>query len=125
GKVVAWKSESWGFSGYGRPEYHEPTVAIPAQGIAAAAGLQGGEPGSLVAAQLAGWTGASVEEGSGGQGSAPYNVPNAWGYYNYLGAPSQRQGAIRIKNGSMRTVGGFDNTFAAESFIDELAALAG
>jgi nicotinate dehydrogenase subunit B len=32
---------------------------------------------------------------------------------------------VRIKTGSMRTVNSFDNTFASESFMDELAALAG
>jgi CO/xanthine dehydrogenase Mo-binding subunit len=126
GKIVAWKSESWGFTGYGRPEYHEPIAAIPAQGIAAKVGRQGGEPGSLIAAQLTGWNGAAVEEGyGGGQGSAPYPIANAWAKFNYLGPTSQRSGAIRIKTGSMRTVNGFDNTFASESFMDELAALAG
>jgi nicotinate dehydrogenase subunit B len=112
GRMVAWKSESWGFTGYGRPEFHEPG--------------QGGEPGSLLAAQLAGWTGNAVEEGyGGGQGSVAYAVPNAWAKFNYLGPVSQRQGPIRIKTGSMRTVNGLDNTFASESFVDELAALAG
>jgi nicotinate dehydrogenase subunit B len=126
GKLVAWKNESWGFTGYGRPEYHEPIAAIPAQGIAAKTGRQGGEPGSLIAAQLTGWTGAAVEEGyGGGQGSAPYPVPNAWAKFNYLGPTSQRSGAVRIKTGSMRTVNSFDNTFASESFMDEMAALAG
>jgi nicotinate dehydrogenase subunit B len=126
GKVVAWKSESWGFTGYGRPEYHEPIAAIPAQGITAKSGRQGGEPGSLIASQLAGWTGAAVEEGyGGGQGSAPYPIANAWAKFNYLGPTSQRSGPVRIKTGSMRTVNGFDNTFAAESFMDELAVLAG
>jgi nicotinate dehydrogenase subunit B len=112
GKMVAWKSESWGFTGYGRPEFHEPG--------------QGGEPGSLLAAQLAGWTGNAVEEGyGGGQGSVAYAVPNAFAKFNYLGPVSQRQGPVRIKTGSMRTVNGLDNTFASESFVDELAALAG
>src|SRR5262245_35914457 len=41
GKIVAWDTRTWGFSGYSRPEYHEPA--------------HGGEPGSLVTAQLAGW----------------------------------------------------------------------
>jgi CO/xanthine dehydrogenase Mo-binding subunit len=126
GKIVAWKSESWGFTGYGRPEYHEPIAPIPAQGITAKAGRQGGEPGSLLAAQLAGWTGTAVEEGyGGGQGSAPYPIANAWAKFNYLGPTSQRFGPVRIKTGSMRTVNSFDNTFASESFMDELAVLAG
>ncbi len=34
GNIVAWESAAWGFSGYSRPEYHEPR--------------HGGDPGSLV-----------------------------------------------------------------------------
>ncbi|HZO98565.1 MAG TPA: molybdopterin cofactor-binding domain-containing protein [Gaiellaceae bacterium] len=111
GKIVAWKSESWGFTNYGRPEYHEPA--------------HGGEPGSLFVAQLAGWTGASVEEGGGPQSAPPFPIPNVWAKHNFLGAPSQRKGALRIKSGSMRNPTGFYDTYANESFIDELAALAG
>jgi CO/xanthine dehydrogenase Mo-binding subunit len=111
GKMVAWKSESWGFTNYGRPEYHEPA--------------HGGEPGSLFTAQLAGWTGATVEEGGGSQGSPSYTIPNLWGKHNFLGAPSQRKGSLRIKSGSMRNPSAFFDAFASESFVDELAALAG
>jgi len=111
GRISAWKSESWGFTNYGRPEYHEPA--------------QGGEPGSLVAAQLAGWDGLTVEEGGGPQGMPSYTIPNVWGKHNFLGAPSQRRGDLRIKSGSLRNPTGFYDLFAVESFIDELAALAG
>jgi CO/xanthine dehydrogenase Mo-binding subunit len=111
GKMVAWKTESWGFTNYGRPEYHEPA--------------HGGEPGSLFVAQLAGWTGATVEEGGGPQSGPGYTIPNVWGKHNFLGAPSQRRGSLRIKSGSMRNPTGFFDSFAAESFVDELAALAG
>jgi CO/xanthine dehydrogenase Mo-binding subunit len=111
GRVTAWKSESWGFTNYGRPEYHEPA--------------QGGEPGSLVSAQLAGWDGVTVEEGGGPQGMPSYTIPNVWGKHNFLGAPSQRQGTLRIKSGSLRNPTGFYDLFAIESFIDELANLAG
>jgi len=111
GKMVAWKSESWGFTNYGRPEYHEPA--------------HGGEPGSLFVAQLAGWTGASVEEGGGPQSAPGYTVPNLWGKHNFLGAPSQRKGSLRIKSGSMRNPTGFFDAYANEAFVDELAALAG
>ena len=110
GKMVAWKNEDWSFTSYGRPEYHEPA--------------HGGEAGSLVVTQLAGYVGPSVEEG-GPQASSGYNIPNEWGQHNFLGAPSQRQGALRIKSGSMRNPGSFFPTFVTESFVDELAALAG
>jgi CO/xanthine dehydrogenase Mo-binding subunit len=111
GKIVAWKSESWGFTNYGRPEYHEPA--------------QGGEPGSLVSVQLAGWDGLTVEEGGGPQGMPSYTIPNMWGKHNFLGAPTQRDGSLRIKSGSLRNPTGFYDRFANESFVDELAHLAG
>jgi nicotinate dehydrogenase subunit B len=113
GRLAAWKIESWSFAGLRRPEYAEP--------------LHGGEPGTLVAAQLAGWTGAASEQGAsaGITSTAPYTVPNAFVKNNDLGPVTARQGAIRIPTSSMRTVPGFKNTFASESFIDELAALAG
>ena len=52
GKIVAWDARTFGLSGYSRPEYHEPK--------------HGGEPGSLVTAQLAGWTKPGLEEGFSG-----------------------------------------------------------
>jgi CO/xanthine dehydrogenase Mo-binding subunit len=114
GKIVAWESNAWGFSGYSRPEYHEPK--------------QGGEPGSLVTAQLAGWTTPGLEEGFNGIAleSAPnYAVGSKHVVFNYLGPASHRQGPIRMRVGSMRGVGSPDNVFMVESFIDELAAAAG
>jgi len=111
GRMVAWKSESFGFTNYGRPEYHEPA--------------HGGEPGSLFTTQLAGWKGATVEEGGGPQAAPAYTIGNVWGKHNFLGAPSQRTGSLRIKSGSMRNPTGFYDAFANESFVDELAALAG
>lgn len=111
GMMVAWKNEDWGFTQYGRPEYHEP--------------VHGGEAGSLVVAQLAGYDGPSVEEGGGPQPGSGYIIPNQWGQHNFLGAPSQRKGALRIKSGSMRNPGGYETVYVIESFVDELAALAG
>src|SRR5262249_52098046 len=72
------------------------------------------------------WKGAAVEEGyGGGQGSAPHPIANAWAKFNYLGPTSQRFGPVRIKTGAMRAVNGLDNTFPAESVMDELPGLAG
>jgi CO/xanthine dehydrogenase Mo-binding subunit len=114
GKILAWKVESWGFRSLRRPEYPEP--------------LHGGEPGTLVSAQLAGWTGASSQQGtSTGPTSVTgsYTVPNAFVVTNDLGPSTARKGSLRIPSSSLRTTSGFKNTFATESFVDELAALAG
>jgi nicotinate dehydrogenase subunit B len=111
GNIVAWQSAAWGFSGYSRPEYHEPH--------------HGGDPGSLVTAQLAGWSRPGLEEGFNGIAieSVPvYTIPNQEVVFNYLGPTSHRQGPIRLRTGSMRGVGAPDNLFMIESFMDELAA---
>jgi nicotinate dehydrogenase subunit B len=113
GKIVAWGALTYGFSGYSRPEYHEPK--------------HGGEPGSLVTAQLAGWTKPGLEEGFGGAAGnfvPPYEIGNTHVAFRYLGATSHRQGPLRLRVGSMRGVGSPDNIFAVESFMDELAAAA-
>lgn len=114
GRIVAWESRAWGFSGYSRPEYHEPK--------------HGGEPGSLVTAQLAGWTVPGLEEGFNGialESVPQYRTVNKKVTFSYLGPASHRQGPIRMRVGSMRGVGSPDNVFMVESFIDELAAAAG
>jgi CO/xanthine dehydrogenase Mo-binding subunit len=115
GKIVAWDAQTWGQSGYSRPGYHEPK--------------HGGEPGSLVTAQLAGWDKPGLEEGfSGAAGNfIPVydDIPNKRVVFTYLGPASHRQGPLRIRVGSMRGVGSPDNIFVAECFMDELAAAAG
>jgi CO/xanthine dehydrogenase Mo-binding subunit len=115
GKIVAWDAQTWGQSGYSRPGYHEPK--------------HGGEPGSLVTAQLAGWDKPGLEEGfSGAAGNfVPVyeDIPNKRVVFTYLGPASHRQGPLRIRVGSMRGVGSPDNIFVAECFMDELAAAAG
>jgi CO/xanthine dehydrogenase Mo-binding subunit len=115
GKIVAWDSRTWGFSGYARPEYHEPE--------------HGGTPGSLVTAQLAGWPQPGLEEGFGGASNhfdpVYTDLPNKYVKFNYLGPTSHRQGPLRMRVGSMRGVGSPDNIFIAECFMDELAAAAG
>jgi CO/xanthine dehydrogenase Mo-binding subunit len=115
GKIVSWDARTFGMSGYSRPEYHEPK--------------HGGEPGSLVTAQLAGWTKPGLEEGfSGAAGNfEPVydDLPNRRVVFTYLGPTSHRQGPLRIRVGSMRGVGSPDNIFAAECFMDELAVAAG
>ncbi len=115
GKIVAWDARTFGLSGYSRPEYHEPK--------------HGGEPGSLVTAQLAGWTKPGLEEGfSGAAGNFEpvyEDLPNRRVVFTYLGPTSHRQGPLRLRVGSMRGVGSPDNIFVAECFMDELAAAAG
>ena len=115
GKIVAWDARTFGLSGYSRPEYHEPK--------------HGGEPGSLVTAQLAGWDKPGLEEGfSGAAGNFEpvyEDLPNKRVVFTYLGPTSHRQGPLRIRVGSMRGVGSPDNIYVAECFMDELAAAAG
>lgn len=115
GKIVAWDTRTWGFSGYSRPEYHEPA--------------HGGEPGSLVTAQLAGWEKPGLEEGFGGASNnfepVYSDIPNRFIKFTYLGPDSHRAGPLRIRVGSMRGVGSPDNIFVAETFMDELAVAAG
>jgi nicotinate dehydrogenase subunit B len=115
GKIISWDARTFGLSGYSRPEYHEPK--------------HGGEPGSLVTAQLAGWTKPGLEEGfSGAAGNFEpvyEDLPNSRVVFTYLGPTSHRQGPLRIRVGSMRGVGSPDNIFVAECFMDELAAAAG
>lgn len=115
GKIIAWDARTFGLSGYSRPEYHEPK--------------HGGEPGSLVTAQLAGWTTPGLEEGfSGAAGNFEpvyEDLPNKRVVFTYLGPTSHRQGPLRIRVGSMRGVGSPDNIFVAECFMDEMAASAG
>lgn len=114
GNIVAWQGQAFGFSAYSRPEYHEPE--------------HGGEPGPLVTAVLAGWNKPGFDDGFAGAAShfdVPYaNVKNKHMVFKYLGSPSHRAGALRIRVASMRGVGGPDSIFAVESFIDELAAAA-
>lgn len=115
GRVAAWDARSFGLSGYSRPEYHEPK--------------HGGEPGSLVTAQLAGWDKPGLEEGfTGAAGNFDpvyQDLPNKRVVFTYLGPASHRDGPLRIRVGSMRGVGSPDNIFVAECFMDELAAAAG
>jgi CO/xanthine dehydrogenase Mo-binding subunit len=115
GKIISWDARTFGLSGYSRPEYHEPK--------------HGGEPGSLVTAQLAGWEKPGLEEGfSGAAGNFEpvySDLPNRRVVFTYLGPTSHRQGPLRIRVGSMRGVGSPDNIFVAECFMDELAHAAG
>ena len=114
GNIVSWDARTFGFSGYSRPEYHEPK--------------HGGEPGSLVTAELAGWTEPGLEEGySGAAGNFTpiYALGNRRVVFTYFGPDSHRRGPVRIRVGSMRGVGSPDNVFVNESFMDELAAAAG
>ena len=115
GNITAWETLTRGFSGYSRPQYHEPA--------------HGGEPGSLVPAKLAGWTEPGLEEGFGGAAGnfipVYQNIPNKLIQFTYLGAASHRDGSLQIRTGSMRGVGSPDNIFVIESLMDELAAATG
>lgn len=114
GNVLAWNVRTFGLSGYSRPEYHEPK--------------HGGEPGSLITAQLAGWDKPGLEEGfSGAAGNfvPVYEFPNQRVVFTYLGPDSHRAGPLHIRVGSMRGVGSPDNIYVCETFMDELAAAAG
>jgi len=112
GNITAWETLTRGFSGYSRPQYHEPA--------------HGGEPGSLVPAKLAGWTEPGLEEGFGGAAGnfipVYQNIPNKLIQFTYLGAASHRDGSLQIRTGSMRGVGSPDNIFVIECLMDELAA---
>src|SRR5262249_15306014 len=103
-----------GLFGLFASEYHEPK--------------HGGEPGSLVTAELAGWEKPGLEEGFGGASNnvepVYTDIPNRMVKFTYLGPTSHRQGPLRIRVGSMRGVGSPDNIFAAETFMDELAVAA-
>src|SRR5258706_1415531 len=91
GRIVAWDARTFGLSGYSRPEYHEPK--------------HGGEPGSLVTAQLAGWTKPGLEEGfSGAAGNfqALYEPkPNKPVGFTHLGPPPPPQRPSRLRVGSL------------------------
>jgi CO/xanthine dehydrogenase Mo-binding subunit len=91
--------------------------------------MHGGEPGSLVTAQLAGWEKPGLEEGFGGASNnfepVYSDIPNRLVKFIYLGPASHRQGPLRIRVGSMRGVGSPDNIYVTETFMDELAAAAG
>jgi len=54
-----------------------------------------------------------------------YVIPNRQVIVNYLGNSTPREGAVRIRTGSFRTVGFTAGFFPIESFMDELAAAAG
>ena len=114
GKIVAWDTRTWGFSTYARPAYREP--------------VHGGTPGTLVTAQLAGWSQPGLEAGFPGASinfkPVYKNIPNKFIKFTYLGPDSHRQGPLRMRVGSMRGVGAIDNIFVTECFIDELAAAA-
>src|SRR6185312_6927827 len=84
-------------------------------------------PGSLVSAQLAGWSEPGLEEGFNGvqlEVVPIYGIPNKQVTFKYLGPTSHREGPLRLRTGSMRGVGAPDNLFTVESFIDELASAA-
>jgi nicotinate dehydrogenase subunit B len=112
GNVVAWQGTSWSQAAWNRP---------------ASTGAPEGYPGNLLDAQLLGMP-PGFDGGIGATNNAvpPYElIKNKQIALNYLGTTSSRNGAIKIRTGSMRTVGGFGAGFPVESFMDELAYAAG
>ena len=112
GNVVAWQGTSWSQAAWNRP---------------AATGAPEGYPGNLLDAQLLGMP-PGFDGGLGATNNAvpPYElIKNKQVALNYLGTTSSRNGAIKIRTGSLRTVGGFGAGFPVESFMDELAYAAG
>jgi CO/xanthine dehydrogenase Mo-binding subunit len=111
GNIVAWHDTSWSQAAWNRPASNNTAEGYP--GNLLASGMIRGMP------QL-------FDNGPGTVVNTPgYNIPNRRIRVNYLGNATPREGAVRIRTGSFRTVGNTAGFFPIESFVDELAAAAG
>ena len=106
GDVLSWQHEIWGNGHVSRPGF-APT------GLLAASHRDGGEP--------IGAAGDPPMERGGGSGR---NAVPGYAFPAYR-AVSHRLSVMPLRTSSMRSLGGFLNVFAIESFMDELAQAAG
>jgi nicotinate dehydrogenase subunit B len=107
GRLTSWDCDIWSQGHTSRPGY-------------------AGTPGLLATAQLAGGQALAppvdppTERGAGSaRGAVPaYDIP-------VRRIRGHRLDQVALRSSSLRSLGAFANTFAIESFVDELAALAG
>jgi nicotinate dehydrogenase subunit B len=106
GKVLAWRHEIWSGSYMGRPGTTPTTAFLAASHRAGGEEIRaGGEP--------------PVERGGGaGRNSVPGYDFAAYRVINHLLT------VMPLRTSALRSLGGFLNVFAIESFMDELAAAA-
>ncbi|WP_068184832.1 molybdopterin cofactor-binding domain-containing protein [Mycobacterium sp. UM_CSW] len=107
GGVVDWQHEIWSGSYMGRPG------TTPTSALLAASERAGGEPIRAGGEPPVGWGGGT------GRNSVPgYDFPS-YRVINHLLTE------MPLRTSALRSLGAFINVFAAESFMDELAAAAG
>ncbi|ORW91193.1 hypothetical protein AWB92_18595 [Mycobacterium sp. IEC1808] len=107
GGVVDWRHEIWSGSYMGRPG------TTPTSALLAASERAGGEPIRAGGEPPVGWGGGT------GRNSVPgYDFPS-YRVINHLLTE------MPLRTSALRSLGAFVNVFAAESFMDELAAAAG
>ena len=107
GDVRSWQHEIWGNGHATRPGIGQPNALL------GATHLDGGEPVGPAAEP-------PLDRGGGaGRNSVPGYGFAAWRVVNH------RLTVMPLRTSSLRSLGAFLNVFAAESFLDELAAAAG
>jgi CO/xanthine dehydrogenase Mo-binding subunit len=107
GDVLAWQHEIWGNGHVTRPGLARPI------GLLAASHRDGGEPIEPAADP-------PLERGGGaGRNAVPGYAFPAYRVVNH------RLSVMPLRTSSLRSLGGFANVFAIESFMDELARAAG
>ena len=107
GDVLSWQHEIWGNGHVTRPGAARPT------GLLAASHLDGGEPIEPAAEP-------PLQRGGG----AGRNAVPGYAFPAYR-AVNHRLSVMPLRTSSLRSLGGFVNVFAIESFMDELAQAAG
>jgi CO/xanthine dehydrogenase Mo-binding subunit len=111
GRIVAWDDVAWAQAAWNRPASNNTAE---------------GYPGNLLNAGLIKGMPPLFDNGPGTVLLTPaYTIPNRRVVVNYLGNSTPRAGVIRIRTGSLRTVGSTASVFPVESFVDELATAAG
>ena len=107
GDVLSWRHEIWGNGHVTRPGFGRSI------GLLAASHRDGGEPIEPAAEP-------PLERGGGaGRNAVPGDAFPAYCVVNH------RLSVMPLRTSSLRSLGGFVNVFAIESFMDELAAAAG